>query len=388
VRIFNLCARASGSETPACAKPLGRCPQAGRQCDKNRQNLRMNKISKMSRLTLLIVTAFFFASCKAGENQITMSVQGAGEVTVVLAGSGTATIDWGDGTEKKAVTPTKFSFGVFHKHQYSDLSNYTITVVGDSITYFSCSGDPITSLNVSKYSDLLDLSFHSTRITNIDVSKNLLLRRLSCVVNQLGSLDVSKNTKLEELFCAGNNLTSIDVSKNTALQQLNVSENQLTSLDISKNTVLFSLTCASNRLTDLNVVNNTELQELYCDNNLLTNLDIGKNVKLRTLGFTNNQIANIDVSKNIELSSLFCFNNLLVNLELSSNKKMTFLRCQSNKLSAEALNSLFETLHGSDINHWLQGKTIFIYGNPGANESNTNIAIEKGWIVDKITETQ
>lgn len=93
------------------------------------------------------------------------------------------------------------------------------------------------------------------------------------------------------------------------------------------------------------------------------------------------------VNRNTELASLFCFNNLLTNLDLSSNKKMTFLRCQSNELLPKALNLLFETLHGGDIDHWLQGKTIFIYGNPETNKSNLSIAINKGWLVDKITET-
>ena len=342
----------------------------------------------MKRFITLIITASIFTSCWAGEKQITIAVQGAGEVVLVLAGGGIATIDWGDGTEKKTITPTRFSFGVFHRHQYSDLANYTIAVVGDSITYFSCGGDPITSLDVSKHNGLTDLNFHHTRITSIDVSKNKSLKRLSCVVNRLTNLDISKNTKLEELFCAGNHLTSIDVSKNAALRQLNVSENQLTSLNVSENTALFSLACASNQLINLDISKNTELEELYVDNNPLTDIDVSKNLKLRTLGCSNNRLANLDVSNNVELSSLFCFNNLLTNLDLSNNEKMTFLRCQSNKFSTEALNSLFDTLHDNVISHWLQGKTIFIYGNPGTNDSNTEMAIGKGWIVDKTTETQ
>ena len=43
------------------------------------------------------------------------------------------------------------------------------------------------------------------------------LTYLNCRNNKLTSLDVSKNTQLVELWCDYNNLTSLDVSKNTLL---------------------------------------------------------------------------------------------------------------------------------------------------------------------------
>ena len=61
---------------------------------------------------------------------------------------------------------------------------------------------------------------------------------LSCFNNQLTSLDVSKNTNLGTLSCSHNQLTSLDVSKNTNLGTLYCFNNQLTELDVSKNTNL------------------------------------------------------------------------------------------------------------------------------------------------------
>ena len=78
---------------------------------------------------------------------------------------------------------------------------------------------------------------------------------------------------LEEFSCQGNQLTEIDVSKNTALKGLNCSRNQLTSLDVSKNTALWDLYCNNNQLTELDLSKNTALTTLYCDNNQLATLD-------------------------------------------------------------------------------------------------------------------
>ena len=74
-------------------------------------------------------------------------------------------------------------------------------------------------------------------------------------------------TELTYLDCSGNQLTSLDVSQNTDLYEMDCYGNQLTSLDVSKNTALEYLDCVDNRLTSLDVSKNTALMELYCDDN-------------------------------------------------------------------------------------------------------------------------
>ena len=59
-----------------------------------------------------------------------------------------------------------------------------------------------------------------------------------CSGENITSLDVSKNSQLKVLDCSQNSLTSLDVSKNTNIGTLNCSNNNLSSLSISKNTVL------------------------------------------------------------------------------------------------------------------------------------------------------
>ena len=96
------------------------------------------------------------------------------------------------------------------------------------------------------------LHIRQQRIRVLDEIKYFIaLTGLYCSGNQLTSLDLSKNTALTDLECYGNQLTSLDLSKNTALTYLECFDNQLTSLDLSKNTALTDLTCSDNPLQKL-----------------------------------------------------------------------------------------------------------------------------------------
>ena len=140
------------------------------------------------------------------------------------------------------------------------------------------------------FENISELKCGNNQLTSLDVSKNTELYELYCNENQLTRLDISNNTGLVKLYCNENQLTRLDVSKNTELVQLECAYNNLTSLDISKNTKLYKLYCPGNRLTSLDVSKNTELERLYCNDNLLTSLDISRNTKLSELVYNNNKI--------------------------------------------------------------------------------------------------
>jgi len=63
-------------------------------------------------------------------------------------------------------------------------------------------------------------------------------------------------------------------------------------------------------------------------------------------------------------------------LDMSHNPMLNVLLCTDNELSGEALNALFETLPEKRGN-------ISISRNPGVNSCDPNIAINKGWSVDR-----
>ena len=208
---------------------------------------------------------------------------------------------------------------VLTDHEIADITEIDVTEKSISnmkgIEFFTalkwlyCSGNNLTSLDVSKNTALIWLYCKNNQLTELDVSKNTALLRLSCYSNQLTSLDVSKNTALYYLSCGYNPLTALDVSKNTALEYLQCGLIQLTTLDVSKNTALKELYCSSNRLTTLDVSKNIALTKLDCSKNRLTELDIRSNKNLEILDCEENRLKTLLLYNNEYLHSIVCYHN-------------------------------------------------------------------------------
>ncbi|AHI55267.1 LPXTG cell wall anchor domain-containing protein [Listeria ivanovii] len=180
-----------------------------------------------------------------------------------------------------------------------------------NLAILDCGSNLLTNIDISKNLELDEFKCNDNQLTNLDVSKNIALYLLYLDNNQLTDLDVSKNLNLGGIYCRNNQLTNLDVSKNPKLSTLQCEDNQLTSLDLSKNPKLMWLECENNQLANLDVSNNPEVLNIYCYNNQLTNLDLSSNVNLQTFFCSDNQLTNLDVSKNLKLSTIDCFNNQL-----------------------------------------------------------------------------
>jgi len=120
------------------------------------------------------------------------------------------------------------------------------------------------------------------------------------------------------------------------------------------------------------------IKHLQCPENQLTGLDVSKNPTLEELNCSNNKLANLDISNNPELWRLSCSYNQLTSLDVRNNRKLENLYCNNNQLTAEALNTLFGTLHSTEVEYF-RGKIIFIDGNPGTNTCDRSIAERRGW---------
>ena len=153
-------------------------------------------------------------------------------------------------------------------------------------------------------------------LNQAEISDVTVIRCFVCGIASLKGIEYF--TALETLACSGNQLTSLDVSKNTALEVLWCDNNQLSALDVSKNTALIDLVCFGNQLTSLDVSRNTALEYLDCSDNQLTSLDVSKNTALTELYCSGNQLTSLDVSKNQRLSSLACYGNKLAVLDVSA----------------------------------------------------------------------
>ena len=203
-----------------------------------------------------------------------------------------------------------------------------------TLTTLNCSGNQLSSLDVSQNTALTYLDCESNQLTSLDVSQNTALTNLYCTSNQFTSLDLSQNSFLAKLYCGNNQLSSLNVSGATALTTLWCWYNQLTSLDVSQNTALTYLDCSDNQLSSLDVSQNTALDTLVCADNHLTSLDISQNTVLTILSCDLNQLTSLNVSQNTALTNLDCWNNQLTSLNLSQNTALIRLMCDDNQLSS------------------------------------------------------
>ncbi len=209
-----------------------------------------------------------------------------------------------------------------------------------NLTSLDCSENALTTLDVSALTNLTSLNCYRNELTKLDVSKLTNLTSLDCSFNSLTTLDVSALTKLTSLDCYRNELTTLDVSALTKLTSLYCYRNELTKLDVSKLTGLTKLDCAYNQLTALDVSNLTHLTDLDCSDNQLTAVNVSALKSLEYFSCSDNQLKALDVSKLTGLKELDCADNQLTALDVSNLTHLTILDCAHNQLTALDVSNL------------------------------------------------
>ena len=194
---------------------------------------------------------------------------------------------------------------------------------------------------------IMSIDVHEMGIGSLEgINFFTALREFSCSGNQLTSLDISGCTALTRLYCSGNQLTALDVSGCTALWDLECYDNQLTALDVSGCTALGTFFCYNNQLTSLDVSANTALTDLRCNGNQLTSLDVSGCTALESLYCYDNQLMSLDVSGCTTLQQLYCYNNQLMSLDVAANTVLIRLECFNNQIRGEAMDGLIASLNG------------------------------------------
>ncbi len=160
---------------------------------------------------------------------------------------------------------------IMNRGTFLDLQNKNITSLA-GIEYFTdletlnCSGNQLTTLDVTKLTKLMFLVCNDNQLTALDVTGLTSLMFLVCNDNQLTALDVTGLTSLVNLLCSDNQLTALDVTGLTSLTDLECSDNQLVSLDVSTLEELGILWCHGNKMTALDITHNADLGDLKCGN--------------------------------------------------------------------------------------------------------------------------
>lgn len=189
-------------------------------------------------------------------HNITIATTLAGEVEdFALAGYGSATIDWGDGSEPQSVFLRKipqieeamrFQKGWLVPHTYTKNGKKNIVITGNVTGLVVLMRGMATAIDVSRMPGLEFLDCYHQQLTSLDVSRNTALWQLRCGRNRLSTLDVSGLTELRYLWCTGNGLSSLNIS-GCRLVELFCEDNNLTSLDGSGMAVYpRSINCCDN----------------------------------------------------------------------------------------------------------------------------------------------
>ena len=136
--------------------------------------------------------------------QMTLTLDKSGIVSLGISGSGSISINWGDGS---AIQTTNI-YGNNTNFTHSGNGTRTITVAGLNIMRLDCSDNQVSNMNINEISTLTHLYCNDNVLTSLDVSGNSSLVLLLCNNNNLTYLNVNANTSLSVLNCSYNNMQS------------------------------------------------------------------------------------------------------------------------------------------------------------------------------------
>ena len=246
-----------------------------------------------------------------------------------------------------------------------------------SLAYLDCSGHQLTSLDVSKNTELEALWCSNNQLTTLDVSHNGQLSEIQCygnnisgsgmesfvnsllqrsngvliVVNKDGDNNQMTVKQMEAAKAKGWQVVMNDGSEYPGIPGLAIEEDNfpddrfrlwllaqdygadgfLTDAEIAE---VYSIDVSSKGITSLQGIEYfTALTSLDCYENQLTELDLSKNTNLEMLRCHSNKLKGLDVTKNTALIDLHCYNNQLKALDLSKNTALTHIECDANQLT-------------------------------------------------------
>ena len=240
---------------------------------------------KKTLLSLTMCIVALFASAQEPVITLTAEVTDAErtfEFGSAIEGENKISIDWGDGTIVEGATIT----GVYDGWTTTPVTGtpkgtgeIKIYATG-GICYFDCvstvGGPGITTLDVSKATELTELYANGNKLT---------------------TFDASMLSKLSKLYLNNNSLTEANLP--ASLTYLNISNNKLTSWNGSNLTALSSLYLSDNTsLGTLDVSNMPALKSVYAQNCGLTSFNAGALTTAKAyISLGKNLLETLDVSE-------------------------------------------------------------------------------------------
>jgi len=237
-------------------------------------------------------------------------------------------------------------------------------------------GNRLTSLDVSKLSNLKELYINNNRIEQLDVTQNEKITEINAGDNRLSSVDLSNNSLLETVDFEYNQLKTINIQNNLNIENLDVANNQITELNVGHLKKLQSLYASNNLISSINIKNNEQLIKLVMSNNELNEIDVTKNPKLLVLEIDSNNIEKIDITNNPELNTIRLMVLPINRIDISKNYKLTEIRVDQTNISNLSI------LHLPNLKKLGISKTPIKSINLSNNYQLTNIYMDKKQMVE------
>lgn len=218
------------------------------------------------------------------------------------------------------------------------------------LTYLDCAPNSnLTSLYLSRCSELQTLICYSTGLTSLSVCGKPYLTMINC----------NNCTSLKFIYCYNDNLTTLNVTGCTALERLecyyNYNLEEITGLgDCTAITYLDCEDCAISNLDPVDLMTNLEM--LYCRNNKISTLTLNNKPNLSFVRISGNpNLTTLRCSGNSQLSSVYIYDcpalesawinmNNLSSLDLSGCTSLKNLSIWQNHISGNAMTNLVNSL--------------------------------------------
>ena len=240
----------------------------------------------------------------------------------------------------------------------------------NKLTSLQCQHIGLTSLDVSKNTDLTYLDCYYNSLTSLDVSKNTALTTLICDCNSLTSLVVSQDMKLTKLVCARNTIIGAKMAelinslptraRNDGIIMVCYDDsdspaNEITPAQVQtakgkgwKVQTISGTAYAGAPGWEINATNFPDAvfrQDVYAHDqykdNYLTEREV-KEIWWISVSYDAKNVTGIEILT--ELKSLVCSSSKLTSLDVSKNTKLRQLHCDHTKISGIAMTNLINSL--------------------------------------------
>ena len=214
-----------------------------------------------------------------------------------------------------------------------------INLDGVSCTSLDLSSNALTSLDLSKTSNLVSLSVSSNKsLTSINLRGCTSLEKLSAKTTKLGEIDLTGLTALESLDLHAGNLTKVTFGKNSALTDIDLSDNKLTSIDFKGAPKVAYLSLNNNEFTEMKLKGLEDLSSINLRYNKLTNFSIEDCPSLSSVVVSDNLLTTVDLTGGKDnLSDVYVGGNQLTTLDLSDFDNLSTLSAENNQLTSVKL---------------------------------------------------